>query len=97
MTSAAGEDEHVRFRVVVSGLVQGVWFRESCRRQAVGLGVAGWVRNRADGTVEAHVEGREQDVANVVAWCRVGPPAAEVSRIDVTAQRPEGTVGFQVR
>ncbi len=79
------------------GFVQGVWFRESCRRQAVACGVAGWVRNRADGTVEAALEGHECDVAKVVAWCRTGPPAAEVAGIDVTPEIPEGTVGFQVR
>jgi acylphosphatase len=87
----------VRFAVVVRGDVQGVWFRESCRRQASELGVAGWVRNRADGSVEAHFEGPEPSVARVVAWCRVGPPAAEVTGIDVTEEAPEGALGFQVR
>lgn len=87
----------VRFRVVVRGFVQGVWFRESCRREATSFGVSGWVRNRPDGTVEAHLEGREEDVARVVSWCRIGPPAAEVSGVDVTAVEREGTIGFQVR
>lgn len=87
----------VRYRVIVHGLVQGVWFRESCRRQADSLGVAGWVRNRADGSVEAHFEGREEAVARAVAWCRAGPVRAEVSGIDVSAEEPEGSVGFQVR
>jgi acylphosphatase len=87
----------VGYRVVVRGLVHGVWFRESCRRQAMSFGVSGWVRNRADGTVEAHLEGREEDVARLVAWCRIGPPAAEVSGIDVTEVRPDGAKGFQVR
>lgn len=89
--------DRVRVQVVVSGLVQGVWFRESCRREAVAAGVAGWVRNRADGCVEVHVEGREEDVAKVVAWCQVGPPAAEVSAIDVTPESTQGTLGFRVR
>lgn len=89
--------ERVAYRVVVHGYVHGVWFRESCRRQATSLGVSGWVRNRADGTVEAQVEGAESDVAQVVAWCRIGPPSAEVTGVDVTATALEGAAGFQVR
>ncbi len=95
--SDRSRQRNVCYRVVVRGLVQGVWFRESCRREATSLGVSGWVRNRADGTVEAHLEGREEDVARVVAWCRIGPPSAEVSRIDVSAAEPDGAIGFQVR
>jgi acylphosphatase len=82
---------------VVSGRVQGVWFRESCRREAEARDVAGWVANRADGTVEAVFEGREPDVAEVVAWCRIGPPRADVTAVDVTQEPPEGLVGFRVR
>jgi acylphosphatase len=82
---------------VVSGHVQGVWFRESCRREAEVRGVAGWVANRADGTVEAVFEGREPDVAEVVAWCRIGPPRADVTAVDVTQEVPEGLTGFRVR
>jgi acylphosphatase len=87
----------VRYRVVVRGRVQGVWFRESCRLRAVELGLSGWVRNRADGSVEAVFEGAEQRVAIAVAWCRIGPPAAEVVDVDVTAEEPTGTLGFAVR
>jgi acylphosphatase len=87
----------VRARVIVRGYVQGVWFRQSCRRHAEALGLAGWVRNRADGTVEAVFEGEEEDVAKAVAWCRVGPPGAEVSGIDVTEEAPVGSAGFSVR
>jgi acylphosphatase len=82
---------------VVSGHVQGVWFRESCRREAEARGVAGWVANRSDATVEAVLEGREPDVAEVVAWCRIGPPRADVTAVDVTQEQPEGLVGFRVR
>jgi acylphosphatase len=89
--------ERVRYGVIVHGFVQGVWFRESCRRQASALGLSGWVRNRADGTVEAHFEGPEHAVAQAVAWCRHGPPAAEVTGVDVTAEEPEEALGFQVR
>jgi acylphosphatase len=77
--------------------VQGVWFRQSCRRQAVELGLAGWVRNRSDGTVEAVFEGPESEVAKAVAWCRMGPPSAEVSGIDVTPEQATGVPGFSVR
>jgi len=93
----AGRADTVRYGVIVHGLVQGVWFRESCRRQASALGVSGWVRNRADGAVEAHFEGPERAVAQAVAWCRRGPPAAEVTGVDVTAEELEGALGFQVR
>jgi acylphosphatase len=89
--------ERVRYRVVVRGFVQGVWFRESCRRQAVALRLAGWVRNRADGSVEAEFEGPEDDVAKAVAWCRIGPPAAEVAGIEATEVTPTGSLGFSVR
>jgi acylphosphatase len=88
--------DSVRYRVIVRGYVQGVWFRQSCRRVAVDLGLAGWVRNRPDGTVEAVFEGPEADVAKAVAWCRVGPPAAEVSAIEVTEEAPIGSPGFSV-
>ncbi len=87
----------VRYRVVVHGLVQGVWFRESCRLRAVELRLAGWCRNRADGTVEAVFEGREDDVAKAVSWCRAGPPAAEVTGVDVSPEPPEGLRGFSAR
>lgn len=83
--------------MVVSGHVQGVWFRESCRREAEARGVAGWVGNRADGSVEAVFEGRESAVAEVVAWCRIGPRRADVTGVDVTPEPPEGLVGFRVR
>ena len=87
----------VRYRVVVTGRVQGVWFRDSCRREAVARGVNGWVANRADGTVDAVFEGPEAEVAQCVAWCRQGPPRAVVTGIDVTEEPPRGDVGFRVR
>ena len=90
----------VRVRVVVRGLVQGVWFRESCRRRASELGVDGWVRNRSDGAVEAVMSGGEAAVAQLVAWCREGPPRADVTGVDVVDESaPEGEllVGFRVR
>ena len=90
-------DATVRYRVVVSGYVQGVWFRESCRREAEARGVTGWVANRSDGSVEAVFEGPEPQVAQVVAWCRIGPPRAVVTAVDVTEETPETLVGFRVR
>jgi acylphosphatase len=87
----------VRRHVVVTGRVQGVWFRESCRREAEGLGVAGWVRNRADGAVEGAFEGVPDAVARLVAWCHEGPPRARVDRVDVTVETPMGEQGFAVQ
>jgi acylphosphatase len=87
----------VRRRLRVTGRVQGVWFRESCREVAARLGVAGSVRNRADGTVEVVAEGPPSEVEALVAWCRSGPPAAEVSGVDVVEEEPEGLIGFRVR
>jgi acylphosphatase len=87
----------VRARVIVTGRVQGVWFRDSCRRDAVGRGVAGWARNRMDGSVEAVFEGPSGAVAQCVSWCRIGPPRAEVTGIEVAEAPPEGLVGFRVR
>lgn len=90
--------DRVRARVVVHGRVQGVWFRESCRRQAQAVGVHGWVRNRMDATVEAEFEGSERAVAQSVSWCRQGPPAAEVSGVDVEMIEVDGgEYGFVVR
>jgi acylphosphatase len=86
-----------RRRVVVHGQVQGVWFRDSCRAEAVQRGVAGWVRNRADGSVEAVFEGSPDAVSALVAWCRTGPPRARVERVDIADELPEGLSGFSVR
>jgi acylphosphatase len=83
--------------VVVSGRVQGVFFRDCARREARRLGVTGWVRNRADGRVEAHVEGAPEAVARLVAWCRAGPRHADVDDVVVTEVEPEGFERFDVR
>jgi acylphosphatase len=80
----------VRAHVVVRGLVQGVWFRGSMQREAERRGVAGWVRNRADGTVEAEVEGERDDVEAVIAWARRGPRGAQVSDVSVEWIAPQG-------
>ena len=83
--------------VVVSGRVQGVFFRDSARREARRLGVAGWVRNCPDGTVQARVEGAPEAVAELVRWCREGPRHADVDDVRVREVQPEGFGGFEIR
>jgi acylphosphatase len=82
--------------VVVHGRVQGVFFRDSCRREARSRQVAGWVRNNDDGTVEAVFEGDPDAVTTLVDWARSGPPGAQVSRVEVAEEEPEGLSGFRV-
>jgi acylphosphatase len=86
-----------RRRVVVHGNVQGVFFRDSTQKEACSHGVAGWVRNRDDGAVEAVFEGDEGAVEALVEFCRSGPSRADVERVDETAEDPEGLDGFVVR
>ena len=83
--------------VVIGGDVQGVFFRDSARREARRLGVSGWVRNRGDGRVEAHLEGPPDAVAELVLWCRSGPRHATVQELQVTEAQPEGLDGFAIR
>jgi acylphosphatase len=83
--------------VVVSGDVQGVFFRDSARREATRLGVTGWVRNRADGCVEAHLEGAPDAVAQLVLWCNDGPRHASVEHVQVREAKPEGHARFAIR
>ena len=88
--------ERLTRRVVVHGRVQGVGFREYMRREALSLGVAGWVRNRRDGSVEAVVHGDEGAVERMVAWAAHGPSSAKVTSIQV--ENAEGTfAAFDVR
>ena len=87
----------IRCRVVVRGRVQGVWFRDSCRREALAAGVRGWVRNRADGAVEAAFEGERPAVDRLVTWCHTGPPRARVDGVEIHDEPPEGDEGFRVR
>jgi len=83
-------------RAVVSGRVQGVWFRETCRREAVRRGVSGWVRNRSDGTVVIEAEGERAAVDALIAWAHRGPDRAAVAGVAVDDVRPRGQHGFQV-
>jgi len=87
----------MRRRVVAHGLVQGVFFRDTVRRLAQRHGVAGWVRNTRDGTVEAVFEGEPEAVERLVAFMREGPSGAVVERAEVVAEDEEGLSGFVVR
>lgn len=85
-------------RLVVTGRVQGVWFRQSTLQEARRLGVAGWVRNRPDGSVEAWAQGAPAAVDALVAFCRTGPPNAEVTGVDVAEVDADLALrGFDVR
>jgi acylphosphatase len=87
----------IRAHVFVHGRVQGVWFRESTRIQAEAAGVAGWVRNCSDGTVEAVFEGSEHAVEAIIDWCGHGPPQARIDRVTRRREEPAGLTGFEVR
>jgi acylphosphatase len=82
--------------VVVRGHVQGVFFRAEMRERARSLGVAGWVRNNADGSVEAVLEGPAERVETLVRWCRRGPRGAAVEDVDLRWEEPRGEGGFSV-
>lgn len=75
--------EVVTRHLVITGLVQGVWYRESMREAAEGLGVTGWVRNRSDGSVEAVIQGEAGSVQALIDWARRGPPQARVANVEV--------------
>lgn len=83
-------------RLIVSGLVQGVGFRYSLAGRAEARGVAGWVRNRPDGSVEAVLEGDDAEVEALVDWCRAGPRGARVDRVEVRDEEPSGLRGFAI-
>jgi acylphosphatase len=89
--------ERIRVRVIVSGRVQGVWFRQSTAAEARLLGVDGWVRNLPDGRVEAVFEGGNAAVGAAVAYVGRGPQAAGVERVETFEEDPDGESGFTVR
>ena len=86
-----------RARARVRGHVQGVFFRSEARERARSLGVAGWVRNVPDGTVEAVFEGPAERVESLLQWCRRGPAGARVDEVAVEWEAPQGESGFVVR
>ena len=85
-----------RALVVVRGSVQGVFFRVETRNRARSLGLAGWVRNARDGTVEAAFEGDDERVESMVEWCRRGPAGARVEDVEVIWVASEGEEGFSI-
>jgi len=78
----------------ISGRVQGVGYRDALRRQALARGLAGWVRNRRDGSVEAVLQGDARGVEDVIAWARRGPPAARVDRVDAQPAQGESDQSY---
>ena len=87
----------IRRHLIVHGRVQGVAYRASAAAAARRIGVAGWVRNLRDGTVEGVVEGDPESVARFVEWCQSGPPLARVDRLVTREEEPRGEVGFEIR
>jgi acylphosphatase len=90
-------DRTIRRRVIVHGDVQGVFFRDTTEKWANEHGIAGWVRNRDDGTVEAVLEGVEDRMDRVLGLLETGPPGARVDRIEISEENPTGIDGFEVR
>ncbi len=86
-----------RAHVLVSGRVQGVFFRDSARQEAEQMGLSGWVRNTEDGRVEAVFEGDSEAVQQMIEWCESGPSSADVEDVSVDKETPEGLSGFEVR
>lgn len=86
----------VRRRLLVSGRVQGVFFRDRCRREAVAAGVAGWARNLPDGRVEVVAEGEPEAVERLQRWCGEGSPRSEVTSVEAVDEHPEGLSGFSM-
>lgn len=87
-----------RVHVVIEGKVQGVYFRTYTQAEAQEIGVAGWVRNRPDGNVEAAVEGESEKVDKMIEWCKAGSPMSEVSRVLVAEEKPLNETGtFNIR
>ncbi len=82
---------------MVSGRVQGVFFRDSTRERARAHGVTGWVCNRSDGALEAVLEGSSEGVERVLRFLQTGPPRAQVERVDVSDEEPQGLQSFEVR
>lgn len=87
----------IRRRVVAHGRVQGVFFRDTCRRQASAHRVSGWVINREDGSVEAVFEGEPSAVRAMIVWARSGPAQAYVTKLEIIDEEPRGERGFSVR
>ena len=83
--------------LIARGKVQGVWFRAGTQEQALQLGLCGWVKNCPDGTVEIHAEGEKETLEQFIDWCRKGPPAAQVSNLDIEWVESQGLTDFEIR
>lgn len=94
--SEVEEDRGVAVELRIHGRVQGVWFRESARRQAESLDLRGRVRNDPDGTVTITAEGPQDKIDALVEWCHEGPPLAKVERVERNVVEPRGWGGFDV-
>jgi acylphosphatase len=91
-------EDKVRVRAVISGRVQGVFFRLETKKAAARYGVFGWVRNQRDGTVAAVFEGSKENVDSMLDWCKHGPPIAKVLDVDVTREKYRGEFnGFEIK
>ena len=86
----------IRRRVLVSGRVQGVFYRDTCRSVAQSAGVTGTARNLSDGSVEVVLEGEPAAVEKVIAWCREGTEGSRVEAVDVSEEEPKGDSSFRV-
>jgi len=87
-----------RVHILVSGRVQGVWFRAATAEVAKGLGIVGWVRNLPNGSVEIEAQGPAGQISEFIAWCRMGPPRASVEQLEVSDRSPsDDCVVFEVR
>ncbi len=87
-----------RAHIIVSGRVQGVFYRSSTRKKAHSLGLEGFVKNLADGTVEIMVEGSKSDIQQLISWSHKGPPSARVDSVDVDWMDPTNEFsGFSIR
>lgn len=79
-----------RVHILVSGMVQGVFFRHSARQLAEKLGLVGWIRNNPDGTVEALAQGEKKSLEEFIAWCKKGPSASQVEKVDIEWDDKQG-------
>lgn len=86
-----------RIKTVISGKVQGVFFRANTRKKALEKNVTGWVKNRPDGKVEAVFEGDKKDVEKMVDFCHEGPERARVEKVEVKKEESEGLKTFKIR
>jgi acylphosphatase len=85
-----------RAHLLISGRVQGVWFRADTREMAERLGIKGWVRNLSDGRLEAIFEGNDNAIKKMIEWCRRGPPLARVRKVEIEWEEPEGFDRFKI-